>query len=141
MEARYLRHNLDDTAIETLDGVPDPTYTTRTQSSSSRQILARAGYFFGDTALGYIVAGKSYTQYTRTYFGLGWGEDVLSGTDTGIMLGIGYERVLNDRWNLRGEISRVNFDKEINTVVNAYQEDAVHDTRQDSLSITVIRRF
>lgn len=141
LEARYLRHNLDDTAIETLNGEPDPSFTSRMQSSSSRQILARAGYVLGDTALGYIVAGKNYTQYKRTYFGLTSGEDVFSGTDTGTMIGMGYERVINDRWNLRGEISRINFDREINTVVNAYAEDAVHDARQDSLSISLIRRF
>lgn len=141
LEARYVRQRLDDTAFETYNGIVDTDYTSRYKSQSSRQILARLGRVFGDAAVGYIVAGKAYTQYQRTYTLLGILEDVASNTDTGVLLGIGYERFLNDTWSVRGEISRINYDREINTVVNAYREDAVHEATQNNISLSLMHHF
>lgn len=140
VEAAVQKRSLQDAGFQSNSGVPDPNYTTAYDSDLSGQLSVRLGRFITEDSLLYANVGVVRTRYTRRYISSG-GQDVLSGSERGVLLGVGLERMMGD-YSIRGEVNAIRYGETTHTPAIAWSGlDDVHEATEVSVMLQLVRHF
>ncbi|WP_136682843.1 outer membrane protein [Falsirhodobacter xinxiangensis] len=90
-------------------GVDDAVNSSSTELKSAVTLRAMSGWTPNDATLLYGFAGVSHANFDYEVGAIGYDGDVSS---TGYVAGFGVERLLNDRWSVRGEYQYSDYGRE-----------------------------
>jgi opacity protein-like surface antigen len=144
LETRVQRRAYEDRAFQTYNDQINLGFAGEYSSTLSTQLIARLGRLVSERTLVYAAAGVVQTNYTRVYetVGVPPRRDVFVDSERGRLLGLGYERALNENWRLRGEISRIWYNETTHTPTVAWSGlDDMHHATENNVSLVLIRRF